>query len=110
VTETARSAFLFAVAALAEIGGVYLVWIGLREGKGAIAVVSGCAALCLYGLVAALQPASEFGRVLAAYGGVFVIGALGWGMAVDGFKPGLFDLVGVLTCLVGVGLIMYVPR
>lgn len=30
---TGRSIALFALAALAEIGGAYLVWIGLRDGR-----------------------------------------------------------------------------
>ena len=44
-------------------------------------------ALGLYGFVAALQPSAEFGRVLAAYGGVFVVGSLLWGAVADGFRP-----------------------
>jgi small multidrug resistance family-3 protein len=105
-----RSVTLFVAAALAEIGGAYLIWIGLREGQGALAVVAGALSLVLYGLIAARQPSHEFGRVLGAYGGVFVVGSLVWGMAFDGFKPDRFDLVGSIFCLMGVGLIMYTPR
>jgi small multidrug resistance family-3 protein len=82
---------LFCAAALAEIGGAYLIWTGLREGKGPIAVAAGALALVIYGLLAALQPSGEFGRVLAAYGGVFVIGSLLWAVAFDGFAPDRFD-------------------
>jgi small multidrug resistance family-3 protein len=49
-------------------------------------------------------------RELAAYGGVFVAGSLAWGMAVDGFRPGRYGLVGAALCLAGVALIMYAPR
>jgi small multidrug resistance family-3 protein len=84
---TARSIALFIAAALAEISGAYLVWIGLREHKGALVVVLGMVALALYGVVATFQPSHEFGRVLAAYGGVFIIGSLLWGVAFDGFHP-----------------------
>jgi hypothetical protein len=41
---TARSIALFIAAALAEIGGAYLVWIGLRAHKGALFVVPAGAA------------------------------------------------------------------
>ena len=92
-----RSIGLFAVAALAEIGGAYLIWIGLREGKGPLAVAAGAAALVLYGLVATRQPSNEFGRVLAAYGGVFIVGSLLWGVVFDGFRPDRFDLVGAVN-------------
>lgn len=63
-----------------------------------------------YGLVATWQPSADFGRILAAYGGVFVAGSLLWGMAMDGFRPDRWDIGGALICLIGVGVIMYAPR
>jgi small multidrug resistance family-3 protein len=50
-------------------------------------------------LVATFQPDSHFGRILAAYGGVFVAGSLLWGVLVDGFRPDRYDLVGAALCL-----------
>lgn len=107
---TLRSVALFLAAALAEIGGAYLVWIGLRDHKGAVFVALGMLALALYGVVATFQPSHEFGRVLAAYGGVFIVGSLVWGVVFDGFRPDRYDLVGAAVCLAGVGVIMYAPR
>ena len=52
----------------------------------------------------------NFGRILAAYGGIFVAGSLVWGRVVDGFRPDRFDLAGASICLIGVGVIMYAPR
>ncbi|RJK96319.1 YnfA family protein [Vallicoccus soli] len=106
----ARSALLFALAALAEIGGAWLVWQGLREQRGLLWVGAGVLALGAYGVVATLQPSAEFGRVLAAYGGVFVAGSLLWGVLVDGYRPDRWDVTGVAVCLLGVGLLMYAPR
>ena len=106
----ARSMLLFALAAVAEIGGAWLVWQGVREHRGWVWIGAGVIALGLYGFVATLQPDANFGRILAAYGGVFVAGSLGWGMVVDGFRPDRFDVVGALLCLVGVAVIMYAPR
>jgi small multidrug resistance family-3 protein len=107
---TARSVALFVVAAVAEIGGAYLMWQAVKEGRGVLFALAGAAALTGYGAVAALQPDANFGRVLAAYGGVFIIGSLLWGMALDGFRPDRFDLAGAALCLVGVTVIMYAPR
>ncbi len=73
-------------------------------------MVIGVLALGLYGIVASFQPSNEFGRVLAAYGGVFVVGSLVWGVAFDGFRPDRWDLLGAAICLAGVGTIMYAPR
>jgi small multidrug resistance family-3 protein len=104
---TARSIALFVAAALAEIGGAYLVWLGIKEDRGVLFVALGVVALGLYGIVAALQPSHEFGRVLAAYGGVFIVGSLLWGVVFDGFQPDRADVFGAAVCLVGVGIIMY---
>ncbi|MET7470916.1 YnfA family protein [Micromonospora sp. NPDC005686] len=106
----ARSMLLFLLAALAEIGGAWLVWQGWRENRGLLWIAAGVIALGAYGFVATFQPDPNFGRILAAYGGVFVAGSLAWGMLVDKFRPDRYDLVGAAICLVGVAVIMYAPR
>lgn len=106
----ARSIALFLVAAVAEIGGAWLIWQGIREHRGIVWVGAGILALGAYGFVATLQPDANFGRILAAYGGVFVAGSLAWGMALDGFRPDRYDITGALVCLAGVAVIMYSPR
>ncbi|MFD2079226.1 YnfA family protein [Actinopolymorpha cephalotaxi] len=106
----ARSLVLFVVAALAEIGGAWLIWQGVREHRGLAWIGAGVIALGAYGFVATLQPDPNFGRILAAYGGVFVAGSLAWGVVVDRFRPDRWDLLGAAICLVGVAVIMYVPR
>lgn len=105
-----RSVLLFVVAALAEIGGAWLVWQGVREHRGSVWIGAGVVALGLYGFVATLQADPHFGRILAAYGGVFVAGSLAWGVVLDGFRPDRYDLIGASVCLVGVAIIMYSPR
>ena len=105
-----RSVLLFVLAALAEIGGAWLVWQGVREHRGLVWIAAGAVALGVYGFVATLQPDAHFGRILAAYGGVFVVGSLLWGVVLDGFRPDRFDLIGAALCLVGVVVIMYAPR
>ncbi|TDC58869.1 YnfA family protein [Micromonospora sp. KC207] len=106
----ARSILLFVVAAVAEIGGAWLVWQGWREHRGLLWVAAGVMALGLYGFVATFQPDPNFGRILAAYGGIFVAGSLAWGMVVDRFRPDRYDIFGAAICLVGVAVIMYAPR
>jgi small multidrug resistance family-3 protein len=107
---TLRSLLLFVLAAFAEIGGAWLIWQGVREHRGVAWIGAGVIALGLYGFVATLQPDANFGRILAAYGGVFVAGSLAWGVVVDGFRPDRYDLIGAAVCLLGVAVIMYSPR
>jgi small multidrug resistance family-3 protein len=108
--DVMRSIPLFVLAAIAEIGGAWLVWQGVREQRGIAWVGAGIVALGIYGFIATLQPDAHFGRILAAYGGVFVAGSLAWGMALDGFEPDRYDVLGALICLLGVAVIMYAPR
>lgn len=104
-----RSIALFLSAGLLEIGGGYLVWLWLREGKPGWFGLLGSAFLVAYGMVPVFQPA-HFGRVYAAYGGVFIALSLVWGWWMDGRKPDVWDVTGALICLLGVMVIMYAPR
>ncbi len=105
-----RSLALFAAAAIAEIGGAWLVWQGVREHRGIVWVGAGVVALGVYGFVATRQPDAHFGRILAAYGGIFVAGSLAWGMLADGYRPDRYDVIGAGICLLGMAVIMYAPR
>jgi small multidrug resistance family-3 protein len=105
----AKSAFYFVLAGLCEIGGGYLVWLWLREGKSVWLAAVGALVLVLYGVVPTLQPAN-FGRVYAAYGGVFIALSVLWGWQVDRIPPDRFEIIGSVVALAGVAIIMYGPR
>lgn len=109
--ELFRSVSLFLIAGLCEIGGGYLVWLWLREDRSIWFGLFGGIVLMLYGIIPTLQPAVfNFGRVYAAYGGVFVVLSLLWGWQVDRKTPDTFDLIGALICIIGVAVMMYWPR
>jgi len=101
---------LFVLAGLCEIGGGYLVWGWMREHKPLLWALLGAVVLAAYGVVAALQPISEFGGVYAAYGGIFIVLALLWGIVVDGFRPDRWDLLGAVICFLGVLVMVAPPR
>lgn len=106
----AKSVLLFALAALAEIGGAWLIWQAVREDRAWWFAGLGVMALGAYGFIAAFQPDANFGRVLAGYGGIFIAGSLAWGMLMDGFRPDRWDYIGAAIALVGVAVLMYAPR
>ncbi len=107
--EVVKSLFYFVLAGLCEIGGGYLIWLCLREDRGPLFAVLGAAVLILYGIVPTLQPAN-FGRVYAAYGGIFIVLSIMWGWRIDHVAPDRFDLIGGMISLVGVLIIMFWPR
>ncbi|WP_311381118.1 YnfA family protein [Arthrobacter sp. ISL-85] len=82
----------------------------LRRGAVSDAGVEALGQKRIYGFAATLQPDANFGRILAAYGGVFVAGSLAWGMVFDGFRPDRWDITGSVICLLGVAVIMFAPR
>lgn len=100
---------LFVLAGLCEIGGGYLVWVWFREGRPPACGIAGAVILILYGIIPTFQPA-HFGRVYAAYGGMFIVLSLLWGWGVDGDRPDSYDVIGVPLCLGGMIVIMYAPR
>lgn len=104
-----KSIPLFILAGLCEIGGGYLVWLWLKEDKPVWYGLFGGFALALYGVIATWQT-SNFGRVYATYGGVFVIMSLLWAMKFDKFSPDKFDIIGALVILLGVSIMYYAPR
>lgn len=107
--EIVRSLLYFVWAGLFEIGGGYLIWQWLREGKPVWWGVLGGIILALYGVVATLQTAN-FGRVYAAYGGVFIVMAMMWSWKVDGIAPDRYDLIGAAIAIISVLMMMYAPR
>ncbi len=110
MTRLGIIAGLFVLAGLCEIGGGYLVWGWMRDQKPLSWALIGAAILALYGVVAALQPIPHFGRVYAAYGGIFIALSLAWGIIVDGFRPDRYDLLGALMCVAGVVVMVAPPR
>jgi small multidrug resistance family-3 protein len=109
MTLVAKSLALFFLAGFCEIGGGYLVWQWWRNGSHWWVGLVGGLILFLYGVIPTYQPA-HFGRVYAAYGGIFVVLSILWGWSIDRIAPDRYDLIGGLVCLLGVVIIMYWPR
>ena len=109
-TTIILSVLLFIAAGLLEVGGGWLVWQSVREGKNWIYAALGVMALVGYGFVPCLQPTSDFGRIYAVYGGFFIVLAFVWARQFDGYLPDLGDLIGAGIALFGVLVIMLWPR
>ena len=107
--QVIKSLSYFVLAGLCEIGGGYLIWLWLREGKSIQFALFGSVMLIMYGVIPTLQP-FNFGRVYAAYGGVFIILSLLWGWQIDKIAPDRADIIGSIVALVGVLVILYAPR
>ncbi len=100
---------LFTLTAVAEILGCYLPWLWLKQGKSVWLLVPAALSLALFAWLLSLHPTAA-GRVYAAYGGVYIGVAILWLWAVDGIRPGLWDLVGAAVALAGMAIIMFAPR
>jgi small multidrug resistance family-3 protein len=106
----AISIVLFIAAGLAEIGGGYLVWLWLKESKPLWYGIVGSIILVAYGIIPTLQTFPSFGRVYAAYGGVFVVLAVLWGWLIDKKSPDINDWLGATVCLIVVSIMLWAPR
>ena len=105
-----QSLTIFVVAGFFEIGGGWLVWKTVRDGKPWWWAVLGSLVLVGYGLLPTLQPTDEFGRIYAVYGGFFIVLSYAWGWMLDGMKPDIGDAVGGALALVAVLIILFWPR
>ncbi|WP_280563324.1 MULTISPECIES: YnfA family protein [unclassified Chromohalobacter] len=95
---------LFVITAVAEIVGCYLPWLWLRQQGSPWLLIPAAASLALFAWLLTLHPAAS-GRIYAAYGGVYVVCALGWLWAVDGEPLRLTDWIGAGLALAGMGVI-----
>jgi len=100
---------LFFAAALTEIGGGYLLWLWLRKNKKLLLGLIGAIILFIYGIIPTLQPA-HFGRVYAAYGGIFIVSSIIWGVTIDKKRPDRYEILGSLIAFIGALIIFYAPR
>lgn len=105
-----RTFGIFVVAALGELAGTYAIWRWLRAGASPAIAVLGAASLFTYAVVQALQQEPRYGRLYAAYAGIFLIGAVLWGWAVEGRSPDRFDGLGAVLVLAGVVTILWGRR
>ncbi len=103
----AKTAAIFLVAVLGELGGVYAIWRWRRVGASIWLVPIGLAALLAYAVVQTYQPETSFGRLYAAYAGVFLLGAMLWGWAIDGLRPDRFDSIGAILVVAGITIILW---
>jgi len=107
--EAIKSLIFYMLVGLCEIGGGYLVWLWLKDGKPIWYGVTGAIILAVYGYIMTLQP-STFGKAYAVYGGIFIVMALVWAWKIDHFKPDKYDVIGAVVVLVGVSIILFMPK
>lgn len=105
-----RTALLYIAAALAEIAGCFAFWSWLRLDRPLWWLVPGMASLALFATLLAYSPAAQAGRAYAAYGGVYIVAALGWLWLVEGYRPDRWDLLGASVSLAGAAIILLAPR
>lgn len=100
----------FILAAFAEIAGCFTFWMWLRLSKSPLWVIPGVLSLLVFAWALTRVDAVVAGRSYAAYGGIYILASLVWMMAVERTKPDLWDLGGVLLCLIGSALILLPAR
>ena len=106
----AKALALFVMSGIAEIGGGWMVWNAVREGKPWWWALIGSLVMVVYAFLPTLQPTDSFGRIYAVYGGFFIGLSYIWGMLFDGMKPDKGDVIGSCLALLAVLIIQYWPR
>jgi small multidrug resistance family-3 protein len=100
---------IFALAALLELSGCYLMWLGQKQSS-ALMWLGGMVVLAGFGLVLAQVGDNLPSRSYAAYGGIYILGALLWMVIIDKYTPDRWDITGVALSLAGALVILFGPR
>ncbi|MGB3470814.1 MAG: YnfA family protein [Erythrobacter sp.] len=101
---------IYLIAAVAEIAGCFAFWAWLRLDRSPLWLVPGILALCTFAWLLTLVEAEHAGRTYAAYGGIYILSALGWLWIAEGVRPDRWDVIGVVICLIGASIILWGPR
>lgn len=105
-----RTFAVYALAALAEIGGCFAFWAWLKLGCSPWWAGAGTLSLIAFALLLTRIDSAAAGRAFAAYGGIYIVASIAWMRLVEGARPDRWDLVGGTICLVGAGIILLGPR
>lgn len=105
-----RSLAIYALAALAEIGGCFAFWAWLKLGRSPLWALPGVASLIIFALLLTRIDSAAAGRAYAAYGGIYILASMVWMRMVEGAKPDRWDVAGLCVCLAGAGIILWAPR
>ena len=82
----------------------------VREGAPRWWAACGALVLAAYGFIPCLQPIDDFGRLYAAYGGIFIGMSFAWARVVDGTALDRGDVIGSAVALIGVAIVLLWPR
>lgn len=107
--EAARVFVLFVVTAIVEIVGCYLPYLWLKREGSILLLLPAAAALAAFVWLLSLHPHAA-GRTYAAYGGIYIVVALGWLLLVQRIVPDRWDLIGGAVTLIGMAIIYFGPR
>jgi small multidrug resistance family-3 protein len=105
-----KSLLIYALAAIAEIGGCFAFWTWLKLGKSPLWALPGVVSLIVFAVLLTRIDSTAAGRAYAAYGGIYILASMVWMRMVEGAKPDRWDLAGVCICLVGAAVILWAPR
>ncbi len=97
---------LYALAALAEIGGCFAIWRWLRAGASPWLAAPGLACLAAFAILLTRIDSQAAGRAYAAYGGIYILASVIWLRIAEGVRPTLTDELGVAVSLAGALIIM----
>lgn len=101
---------VYILAAIAEIAGCYSLWAVLKLGKSPLWLIPGVLSLCAFAWLLTLIDTPAAGRAYAAYGSIYISASIGWLWWVEKQRPDLWDMAGLMLCLVGSAVILFAPR
>jgi small multidrug resistance family-3 protein len=100
---------LFALAAILELTGCYLMWLGQKQSS-LLLWLGGMIVLAGFGVALAQVSDNLPSRAYAAYGGIYIAAAFLWMIFIDKHKPDFWDITGVAISVAGAMVVFFGPR
>jgi small multidrug resistance family-3 protein len=107
--DAIKTSALFSLTALAELLGCYLPYLWLRKSGSPWLLLPAAFSLVLFSWLLSLHPTGA-GRTYAAYGGIYVMISVFWIWFIEGQRPDRWDLIGASISVLGMGIIVFMPR
>ena len=109
MTTLLKATGLFAITAVAEVLGCYLVYLWARKQGALWLLVPAAISLAAFAWLLTRHP-SAAGRTFAAYGGVYIVVSLLWLRLIEHQPPDRWDLLGGAVSVAGTAIIVLGPR
>ncbi|PIY08108.1 MAG: hypothetical protein COZ18_13935 [Flexibacter sp. CG_4_10_14_3_um_filter_32_15] len=105
-----KDLLIYIAAAFFEIFGCFAFWNYFKLNKTSFWLLFGSFSLVIFAFLLTKVQSEFAGRAYAIYGGIYIVSSLFWLYFAEHQTADKWDIVGAGVCIIGVFIILFVPR